>query len=897
MFRTYCLCLFAFIFSFSAFGQKTPLDQKLKVSKEYLGRTKGQILNDLINQFQLKVDGATDIFPTGVTKMKFYRKTPIKEVLDDLFQYTHYQYRLLSDRTLVIREGGEQIVGLEEYEVSRTAFQLTGRVKDFVSGEPLPYATVQLAYVEGQTAVTNLEGNFVLKEVPSDTVTLLVKYLGYEHQWYKVTPKRVKANQVIIEMEMEATELDQVVISDFKENQIMKISGEAGRMAISPAQLRGLPSLGEKDIFRSLQLLPGISGTNETSSGLYVRGGTPDQNLILLDRIPIFHVDHLYGFFSAFNTQALKDVQVYKGGFGAQYGGKMSSVVDMTGKKGNTENWGGNLNISGLSASGLLEGPINGGDGSALLAFRRSYQSFLFNNINSVYDNPPTITPPSGGGGRPGGGGGRMNIEPQLYFWDLNAKVSHKIGEKDQLSFSYYQGQDNMDNSREFNFSPPGMETVNNSITDINEWGNLGGNFQWNRQWNDQLFSSFNSSYSRYFNYRERSGSLARPGEEAHNMEDVEDNVIDDLRLQWDFTYNLNEQHRLKWGLQSDFYSAYYDWYNQDNTYADHNGAGQTHALYLEDEWKWNRLEITGGIRSTYFSQTNEFYTAPRLAAKYQLGENTHLKAAWGWYYQFTSRITRDNIDDRPREFWLLADGDNLPVGKSEHYLLGLTHEWNNLVLDVEAFYKKLDGLSEYSTAGPTIGFRPGQGSAGTGEEYFYTGTGATKGVEFLLQKKAGNFTGWVGYTLSQVRYDFPDLASEAFYALHDQTHELKLVGNYKWNNWILAGSWIYGSGKPYTAVLGTYESSLPDGSTEYHPILSDKNEYRLPAYHRLDVSVTYNWKLSRKSDLDIGLTFFNLYDRSNVWYKEYSIVEGELMETEVNTLGFTPNFFINFNF
>ncbi|BDC99987.1 TonB-dependent receptor [Persicobacter psychrovividus] len=884
------------------FAQKTPIDQKIKVTHNYLGRTKNQILQHLIVHKNLRKDGPEKIFSDELTDMKFYRKAPIKEVLDDLFEGTDFHYKLMADRTLVIRKTDVKINALDQIDATRSNFSLLGTVKDFVTGEPLPYATIQFAYGTGKvSSTTNLEGLFNLKNVASDTVTLLVKYLGYQTVNYKLTPERIKNNHVTILMENDAMELEQVVISDFKENQIMKLSGEPGRMAISPAQLRGLPSLGEKDIFRSLQLLPGISGTNETSSGLYVRGGTPDQNLILLDHIPIFHVDHLYGFFSAFNTQALKDVQVYKGGFGVPYGGKMSSVVDITGKKGNAEYWQGNVNLSGLSASALLDGPINNGKGSALIAFRRSFQSSLFNNINDVYDNGNTVapTPPGGGpgGGRPGGGGGggRVQSQPSLYFWDLNAKVSHQLGEKDQLSFSYYQGKDNMDNSRSFSISRPGTESVDISAIDENYWGNIGSNMQWNRQWNHRLFSSLNLSYSQYFNNRERSANVGRNEEEPPM--DIENNSIEDLRLQWDFDYNLSDRHQLKMGSQIDFNRAQYEWYNQDTTYADHQLQGNTFAFYLQDEWKiGSALSLTGGLRTTYYDITDQFYSSARLSARLKIAPNTHLKGAVGNYYQFSSRITRDNIDDRPREFWLIADGDHLPVGQSTHYLLGLTHEWNNLVLDAELFYKTIDGLSEYSSAGPANSGRPG-GSIDIGEENFYQGTGYTQGMELLLQKKAGNFTGWVGYTLSQVVYDFPELTDQPFYALHDQTHEFKMVGNYKWNSWIFAGSWIYGTGKPYTAVLGSYTSTLPDGSLDYHPILSDKNEYRLPDYHRLDVSITHEWKLSRRSALDVGITFFNLYNRDNVWYKQYDIVEGELIETEVNTLGFTPNFFINLKF
>jgi hypothetical protein len=239
-----------------------------------------------------------------------------------------------------------------------------------------------------------------------------------------------------------------------------------------------------------------------------------------------------------------------------------------------------------------------------------------------------------------------------------------------------------------------------------------------------------------------------------------------------------------------------------------------------------------------------------------------------------------------------LADDTSVPIGKSTHYIGGIAYETGKYLFDVEAYYKDLDGLTEYSTRFVPSGFGPNRTL--DYEEFFYTGTGKAKGIEFLLQKKSGKFTGWIGYTLGQVKYDFEAFGDEPFFANQDQTHELKLVGNYKvLENLTLGATFIYASGRPYTAPTGFYQTTLLDGSTADFFEVSEKNALRLPDYHRFDVSATWDFRLGR-SKANLGLSIFNVYNRKNTWYKEYEVVEGELLETEVNLLNFTPSLFFN---
>ena len=242
------------------------------------------------------------------------------------------------------------------------------------------------------------------------------------------------------------------------------------------------------------------------------------------------------------------------------------------------------------------------------------------------------------------------------------------------------------------------------------------------------------------------------------------------------------------------------------------------------------------------------------------------------------------------REFWVLSDGENIPVGSATHYIAGVSYESEKFLIDIEGYYKDLAGLSEFS-----LQFTPISEDEDY-NQYFYEGIGVSKGIEFLLQKKFGDYTGWLAYTLGQVEYTFPELTEESFPALQDQTHEFKLVNTYSVGNWTFAGTWIYASGKPYTEPEGIESIELPFGRTIYQVIMGDKNGARLPAYHRLDLSASLDFKMW-DGDAQIGMTIFNVYDQKNVWYKEFDVIEGEIIESNFNLMGLTFNLFFNLKF
>lgn len=791
---------------------------------------------------------------------------------------------------------------------------VSGIVKDQATGERIPYATIGIKGLPLGTE-TNADGYFTLLDVPSNADTLVIHHLGYQ---IKELPIPERKTDLIIELIEESLVLDEVLVSSVHEDQMIKASSGISRIGITPDALSVLPSYGEKDIFRSLQLLPGISGSNESSSGLFVRGGTPDQNLILFDGFTVYHVDHLFGFFSAFNANAIKDIQLHKGGFGAEFGGRLSSVVEMTGKDGNSEKVSAGAGISMLSYNGYLEIPFASSKGSFLVAGRKSFQSNFYRNIfdsfsgNAQPNNPAGAAPGRVGPGR-GGLQAQQAVSPNSFFYDLNAKLSYRFSKNDQLSISLYNGEDDLDNSRTLDSNSGGITfgrrpggpgggnqnlTFSSESTDLSNWGNIGSSVRYARKWSDRFFTTANASFSNYFSDRDRSNVLTINREDTtiqRNTGSIETNDLEDRSLRIDNEFKLNARNVIDFGWNYSNLDIKYDFIQNDTvSIIGRDDRGSTFATYLQDKWTFNDvLILTGGIRSTLYSVTNKWYWEPRLALTYLLNDRIKLKGAYGNYYQFANRIVREDIQQGSRDFWLLSNDGIIPVSSAQHFIAGISHETKNFLFDIEGYYKPLDGLTEYSSRVAPRG--RGRDRTLTYEESFFVGDGVAQGIELLLQKKTGKFNGWISYTLGQVKYNFDAFGTDPFFANQDQTHELKTIFNYRLGPVDLAATFIYSTGRPYTAPTGYYEIELIDGSSESYFEVSSKNSLRFPDYHRFDLSGTYNFKLAG-TKCKLGLSLINLYDRSNVWYKEYEVIEGDLLVTDISLIDFTPSVFFSWD-
>jgi ferric enterobactin receptor len=767
---------------------------------------------------------------------------------------------------------------------------ISGVVKSEGNQESLPFADV---IIKGTTigTTTNVDGHFTLLNVTEDSLYLQIMYVGYMPAEIKIKIGKNDIKNLEIHLTSGLT-LDEVVVSS-KSYKVINASEGISTIQISPAQLSLLPNVGDVDIFRSLQLLPGVSGSNESSSGLYVRGGTPDQNLVLLDGMTVYNVDHFFGFFSAFNADAIKDVQLYKGAFPAKYGGRLSSVVDLTGKTGDPNNFHGNLGINLLNARAGIQVPLK--KGSFTINGRRSYtdiiKSELYNNIFSVFSQTETLSDIEGLE--------VSTIEPDFYFYDLNSKLSYNPTKKDAIAFSFYSGADHLVEANDIRIERGENPTIliELDVNEKNNWGNKGYSGKWSRQWNSKWFSNLNLASSHYFSrYNQNTDLLVSLVERDTVVVDrkilsFEDNKIKDVTLRFDNEVQLSPQHKIEFGVLGSLASVDYKFTRNDTlTVLDIKQKAKYAEGYVSDNWKVNsRLSIYAGIRGTYYNLSDAVYWAPSFTFQYKATERIKLKGGISKHYQFVNRIVNENVTQGSRDFWLLADDDLVKVSNARHYILGVSYETDGYIFDVEAYRKNLSNLAEFSLRFQRNDIDP--------TRLFFSGNGYAEGIEFLLQKKRGAYTGWIAYTLARVRSLFTDFNNGfEFSALHDQRHEFKMVHSYEYLNWRLAATFIFGTGKPYTEPAGQYSIDLLDGETNNYISVGAKNASRLPAYHRLDLSAHYLHKVKR-FDMDFGLSIFNFYDRKNIWYKQYDFSQKPPVTTEVKYLGLTPNLTLEIKF
>ncbi len=810
---------------------------------------------------------------------------------------------------------GEMITERSRLEPVKKNFTLTGEISDVDNGERIPYATV---IVDGTTngSTSDANGRFTLENVPADTCVLIVSYLGYRTRFIQLEPS-TENGTYYIELEQQKHEIAEVFVYGRKEDKALEQSVGEHKIKMSPAALKFLPNIGEKDILRSFQLMPGVSASNENSSGMYVRGGTPDQNLIVYDGFTVYYVDHLYGFYSAFNSNAIKDVQLYKGGFESKFGGRLSSVTEITGKDGNSKKWAVGGEVSLLSVNLYGELPI-ADKVTTMVAFRRSYQGWLYNRIsgqNKSGTEDGEITTSSG----PMGVGGRGAEDPASYFYDINAKVTWNVSRKDILSFSVFNATDYLDKTPSFGFAgggpgggPFGSLSMQNS--DYTKYGNIGVSTRWSRKVNDKLTSTLVASYSNFYSDRDESRAVTYTDDDG-NQQDIrsgiiEENDLKDISVHNSWRYSLNDRHLFEAGVFGTYYDIEYSYAQSDTIkIIDNSDKSVIAGLYLQDKIRLDGAKwiVTPGVRATYFSNTSKVYFEPRLSSSYTLAPNITLNGATGLYYQFANRVIREDVMSGNTDFWILSDGKDIPVSRSLHFNLGINYDLPDYLFSIDAYYKKNNNISEYTlrfqrSVGSLMGGGPGSGSQNgitEATEQFFTGNGYATGIEFLTQKKAGKFSGWVSYTIGEVKNRFPEQSDKYYYASQDVTHELKAVAVYKFGNFNFSATWIYSTGRPYTAPLGGYVMTLVDGSQESYYAVSDKNTFRLPNYHRLDLAASFRFDMfgTKGKKQAISVSVFNAYDRKNVSSKKFQIVDDVILESNVNYLSITPNVTLSFNF
>ena len=758
------------------------------------------------------------------------------------------------------------------------SFTFSGTVLEKSTGEALIGANVYLKELN-YGASTNISGYFVIPNIPKGSYKLLVSYVGYKTQEIKITVNKDCQNCISVELEDEAVRTSEVVVSADSIRTIDKLYAKSvSQIELSPRQLSQIPQAVESDLLRSLQTLPGITSLSDFSSALYVRGGTPDQNLYLVDGTDVYNPEHAFGIFSTFNTQAIKKVTMSKGGFGSEYGGRLSSVLDVTNIDGNRKEFVGNVNVSLLSASTTLQMPV-GSIGSISGSFRRTY---LDQTVAKWVDDIP-----------------------QYYFYDGNLKGFFDLDKSNKLTFSVFNSKDDLD----FKLDPDAEE----SLSFLYNWGNLTGSINWKHIFSPKLFASFWTTASRFTS-----------NFDFDAVEFKEYNKLTDYAVKGALEYYASNNLNIKFGLEQKLLHLVLE-QNSNTGTIDVNVRRQHTSGYASADWKpTENLSLQFGLRANLFNTNKyDFNVAPRFTAKYRLTESSNLKFATGRYYQYLNRIPRLFFSS----IWVSAD-ENLKPSSSDHFILGYQKEIDAVYeFEVEAYYKTYKNIYQYNQliatdVTPSGYDERGNPIYGMSQGVFTRGDGKSYGLEFMLRKDIGALTGWVSYSISKTEHEFDGINKGKKYTpRHDRTHIANAVLNTNLtelfsedrnskSNWILGISFVYTTGQPITTPGSAYYiNPLPawdniptkgDDVPGVNLYPSDINTFRLPDYIRMDVSLTWENKFETWS-ISPYLQIFNIGNRSNVWFINYdkSLENGQIVQKIEKTtmLPILPSIGVKINF
>ncbi len=721
-------------------------------------------------------------------------------------------------------------------------YTLGGYIYDQETGESLIGANVLEVQTENGTT-TNKYGYFSIK-VPEGQVILQVTYVGYKP--YLDTLNVQSDKQLKITMDPNV-QLDMVEIRENTKGTIEEQS-QMSKVNLPVEQIKKIPKLfGDVNVMRAAQLMPGIQSGGEGSSNLLVRGGSPDQNLILLDGVPLYHVSHLGGLFSVFNADAIKSMEIYKGGFPARFGGRLSSVVDIRMKDGNMKEFQGEGSIGLLSSKLSLEGPIIKDKTSFMFSARRSYIDLLLKPLSSLAsDGEATFG---------------------YNFYDLNAKVNHKFSDKDRLFLSFYSGDDRV--TTEANVD-------DGSLENFNAWGNLVASLRWNHVFNQDLFGNLTANFTRY--------RFKVDVEQTNNRLNLSNYLsyrsnVRDWSLSGDFDYYPSDAHNIKFGVKGTYHTftpgitTFESANTNDTTIGSQTYRNLEGDAYFEDDWEISdALKANIGIHGSLFNVPGDLYTSiqPRLSARYMLGDQSSLKASFATMNQFVHLLTTTSAS-LPTDLWVpsttkVPPKESLQVagGYSRSFAGGL---WE---MNVEGYYKTMEGLITYSEG--TNFFSTSQNWQ---EKIEINGKGKSFGAEFRFQKKQGDFTGWIAYTLARSTRQFENINfGEPYPFRYDRRHDIGLTLNYDINEKVsVSGTWVYGTGQAVTLPIARYNSSgLLDrnnrGGLRRSPIniYEGKNRFRMKPYHRLDLSIDFN-KKTGFGERTWSLGLYNAYNRQNPYY------------------------------
>lgn len=786
---------------------------------------------------------------------------------------------------LVLLHSFAPLFGQESNNTPLNERTVSGVIYDLYSGEIISGAHVILSRDSLVTTKTSSVrttksktfGFYSLRQLQAGAYFLTIQYGRYKTYSARIvisdslpvrhnvqlTPYTSRSNALLVEGQQ----------SSLQEHIISSVD-------ISQEMMKTVPvSFGEADITKVLQLIPGIKSSSEASSGLYIRGGSPDQNLVLLDGVPVYNPMHLGGIFSTFNSDALNNVRVVKGVFPSEYGGRLSGVVDVSMRDGTREKISGKANIGLIASRLLIEGPLTN-DVTFMVSGRRTYFEVPIAAIKAVTETPEL---------------------PQYYFYDFNAKVSYAPSENDKLVASVYTGGDI------FNYTSPDTVLRGNIA-----WGNTIANLRWTHILSPSIFTTVSAYYSSFFFSTDIDAKITSttPFLDALNLY----SQIRDIGARAEAQYFHSSEHTFKGGIEAIYHRfltltdsfgqnivGYVNLFDASRTVSALELAG-----YVQDEWSITpSLDVSLGVRTTYFEQGNRFRVEPRASLSWAATDNLSVKSAFGVSNQFLHLVSRNDVTILPTDAWFPSTNLIQPA-QSIQYEFGVESTLldKEIFWSVSTYYKSLQHLYEFRDDARFTLFTPA-------ESLLTEGSGEAYGGEMFLHKRLGALKGWIGYTLSWTWRTFPELNDgKPFPPRYDRRHDIALVASYEFSDeWEVGASWVYGTGQAFTMPAAQYDFSL-------HPVsgwifsspsinYTERNGGRLPPFHKLDVSVTHHFKWWNLP-FQLSLSVYNVYNRYNafswsVQYQSFSTTPYNLTwrgsVQQVSLLGIVPTLSLGIQF
>ncbi len=729
-------------------------------------------------------------------------------------------------------------------------FTISGYIEEASSGEKLISANVY-DIKSGNGTITNTYGFFSLT-LPRDSVELTFSYIGYQSQTLKVFLDKDISQTIQLEPYLELSEVE--VVAERLEK--IEESSQMSQVDIPVDQIKKLPALlGEVDVLKTLQLLPGVQSGGEGQSGLYVRGGSPDQNLVLLDGVPVYNVSHLLGIFSVFNADAIKNVTLTKGGFPARFGGRLSSVLEINMKEGNMEEFHGEGSIGLISSKFALEGPIRKGSTSFLVSGRRTYADLIFRPFINAFAQSEGV-----------------KTKIKAHFYDLNAKVQHKFNDKHRLYLSVYSGADVFYNK---------FEEDEDIFEGGIDWGNTIAALRWNYQISNKLFANTTLTYSNYdINFL--AATEFNDGDNTEKFSARYLSGIEDFAAKVDFDFIPVPNHYIRFGASATHHTyrpgalalkGSDGTFELDTLIGSQNAYSMEYSAYIEDDIRLGAFKANVGVHASAFNTDGQWYTSiqPRLGMRYLLSNNLAIKGSFATMTQYINLLTFEGLS-LPSDLWVPST-EKVKPQNSWQAALGFARTFNNKYeVSIEGFYKEMKNVIAYKE-GASFLF----GLENDWQEKVTQGNGEAYGIEVFLQKKKGRTTGWIGYTLSWNYRQFDELNGGRRYPFrYDRRHDISVAVIHEINDNIsLSGAWVYGTGNAVTLNVFRYPTDVftsgPGGGTPYlyfYEIESggQKNAFRMTDYHRLDLSIEFR-KKKPKYERVWTIGAYNVYNHNNPYF------------------------------